>query len=717
MAYIIGVDIGGTFTDCIIIHTQPAGAAEDSVSVRIGKASSTPPDFQTGFIDALHVAAHQFDVDIREILENAQGIYHGCTVGTNALVEHRTAKVGLLATRGHSDSIFIMRAGGRLKWMPAEYIAHVAGQTKPEALVPKHLCEEVDERIAFDGNVLVELEEEGAKVAIQRLLNQGVEAFAVSLLWSTANNTHEQKIRTLIQEMAPDTYISLSSEVIPRSGEYERMVATVVNSLIGPPMDAYLKQLEEDLKELGYFNPVQLMSCSGGLIDSSYARVLPVLTVGSGPVAGLIGVANLANNTCVGGGVNVITADMGGTTLDVGLISKGVPVNRPTASYGQYEYFVPTLDVRSIGAGGGSIIHSDAEAMHVGPQSAGARPGPACYDQGGIEATITDANVVLGYLNPDYYLGGKVKLNLDAARTALEKAGAPLKYGAEQTAAAAARIVDNQMADAIRLATIQQGYDARDFTLYAYGGAGAAHATAIAEEIGIQKVIIPLSNFAAGWSAFGIAAADALVVQETAVGMTSPFNHDLLNEHWSALEEIVTDRLVEQGVSRQLIKIERFADMRYSMQVNQIEVKAPAGVYDTMTVKELVSQFEQDYERLFGKGSGYAAAGIALTALRLKGSAKLSGLRFDEINSGDVGTGPADKGSRAVIWYERGLEPEMTAVYAGQMLKAGERIVGPAIIEYPDTTIILRLGNAAHIDEIGCVVIDIHGNIDKNTGA
>ena len=343
MRYIVGVDIGGTFTDCVALKAAGTGA---SPTVRIGKALSTPPDFQTGFIASLRTTAEMHGVELAEMLADAQ-VYHGCTVGTNALVERKTARVGLLATRGHVDSVFIMKAGGRLKWMPANYIAHVARQTKPEPLVPKSLCGEIDERVAFDGCAVVALNEDTSREAIARILDQGVDAIAISLLWSTANDTHERRLRDLVRDMAPGLFVSISSEVSPRVGEYERTIATIVNALIGPPMRLYLEALEVDLKRFGYTRSLQIMSCAGGLIDADHAREVPVLTVGSGPVAGLIGAASLAaaaaaegaggKNTPAGGMRNVITADIGGTTLDIGTISDGIPVRRPTASYDQYE--------------------------------------------------------------------------------------------------------------------------------------------------------------------------------------------------------------------------------------------------------------------------------------------------------------------------------------------------------------------------------------------
>jgi N-methylhydantoinase A len=706
MTYIVGVDIGGTFTDCIALKTSSPGSS-DSAVIRIGKASSTPPNFQTGFIAALRAAAEMHGVSLETMLADAR-VYHACTVGTNALVERKTAKVGLLASRGHSDSIFIMKAGGRLKWMPSNYIAHVAKQTKPEPLVPKSLCEEVDERVAFDGKVLVGLNEESARKAIRRLLDHGVEAIAIALLWSTANNTHERRLRELVNELAPGMFVSISSEVSARVGEYERTIATIVNSLIGPAMRFYLEALEVDLRKHGYKRSLQLMSCAGGLIDADHARALPVITIGSGPVAGLIGAATLAGVTRVGDSANVITADVGGTTLDIGTIWDGQPVRRATASYDQYEYFAPTLDVRSVGAGGGSLIRYDGAVLKVGPESAGARPGPICFGRGGEQPTVTDAAAVLGYFNPDYFFGGKIKLDLAPARAALARIGAPLGLDAEQTAAAALRIVNSQMADAIWLTVTQQGYDARDFVLYGFGGAGGLHASALARELGIERVVVPLSNLAAGWSAFGIAASDALVVESSAIGLSSPFDAEQINQRWRGLEARVVELLSAQGVTRGDMELQYYAEIRYALQVNEVAVRVSGGHYDAAEVTRMVAAFEAEYERLYGKGSGYAAAGFTLTGLQVHGRAKLSDLRVDKVeSSATLASGDALKGRRDVIWYERSAKPLSTPIYSGPLLAIGSATAGPAVIEYPDTTVIVEHDTVARIHPSGSVVLEL----------
>jgi N-methylhydantoinase A len=701
MGYIIGVDIGGTFTDCIAI--------DDAGVVTIGKAPSTPPDFQTGFVDSIRATAGRIGIPLEQLLSDAK-LYHGCTVGTNALVERRTAKVGLLATSGHGDAIIVMQAGGRLTGMAPEYVAHVASQTKDEPLVEKALIEEVHERVTFDGEVLVQLNEERCRASIERQLERGAEAFAVSLLWSIVNPIHEQRVRELIEELAPEAFVSVSSQVIPRNGEYERTVATVVNSLIGPAMNNYLRDLERDLAALGYADTIHVMSCSGGLIDASYARVLPMLTIGSGPVAGLIGAGALTRAESAGN-EDVITTDMGGTTFDVGVIRGGQPLSRPTTRYGQYEYFVPTLDVRSVGAGGGSIVRFDPDTatLRVGPESAGSRPGPAAYLRGGTAATVTDADLVLGHLNPDYFLGGDITLGLGAAEEALAAAGVPLGFGATETAAAAARIVDSQMADAIRLASVQQGYDPRSYVMYAYGGAGPVHATALARELGIGRVVVPLSDLAAGWSAFGVASSEAVVVEELAKALTYPFDPQEMNADWARLEEKVRSAMADQGIDADSLAWERLADIRYSQQINQVAVIAPQGEYSTAVAQELVDSFEREYERLFGADSGYAAAGFALTAMRVRARASVSD--FSIARRERDGGGPQGalepKGQRDVIFYERSLTAEPTPIYDGASFAHGARIDGPGIVEFQDTTLVLRHGDHASVDAFGSVVVDV----------
>ena len=706
MSYVVGVDIGGTFTDCVVV--------DSSGTTTIAKAPSTPPNFETGFVNSMRAVANELGVDLAELIADSRGIYHGCTVGTNALVEGNGARVALLTTRGHRDSIFFMQSGRRLRGLPPEQIAAIARHEKPAPLVPKSLVGEIDERITFDGEVLVKLDPDAARRVVRSLVEAGAEAFAISLLWSVANPVHEDELVAIVRDLAPDAYVSAAARIVPRTGEYERTVATVINSVVGPTMDGYLSGLEGQLRQLGYASPVQVMTCSGGLITADEARRLPVLTIGSGPVAGVIGSAKLgeaggpAGHAPSGAG-NIITADMGGTTLDVGVIVEGAPLRSATAWHSQYEYYVPTLDVRSIGAGGGSIVRFNAStaSLSVGPTSAGALPGPVCYGRGGTEPTVTDADLALGYVGSAGFAAGSMRLDRDAAMDALERAGRPLGLDGLATAAAAVRIVDNRMADAIRLASIQQGYDPRRFTLYGYGGAGAIHGAALARELGIQTLLIPLSNLASGWSAFGVASAEALVVEEMSVSMREPFPISELAAHWRTLEERVASRLERQGVPASDVRLKRLVDMRYTLQVNQVQIAAPPGIYDKQSIVEMIDEFEREYARLFGEGTGYAKAGYALTLLRVEGRAVISD--FSLTVHPIAGRAPSPRETRPVMFLDTGVELERTPIYDGTLIGSGQRIDGPSIIEYPHTSVVVPGDCWAQPDALGSVVVTLEG--------
>jgi len=699
--YVIGVDIGGTFTDCAVVDANG--------SVTIAKAPSSPPDFETGFFSAIEHVARRSGRSLEELVGGARGVYHGCTVGTNALVEGKTRPVGLITTRGHRDSVYAMQSGRRLRSQSPEYIAHVAAHAKPEPLVPRHMVCEIDERVAFDGNVVVELNEGSVRSEVQRLLDQEVESFAISLLWSIVNPGHELRVEEIVKEMAPDAFISVGHRIAPRTGEYERTVATVVNALVGPPTDAYLARVEDRLRELGFDAPLQIMGCSGGLITSAEARQMPVQTIGSGPVAGVIGSLALGSASD-GEETSILTADMGGTTFDVGVINRGVPLSRSTSWHDQYEFQTPTVDVRSIGSGGGSIIRYEAHGhtLKVGPESAGALPGPACYSRGGDQATVSDADLVLGYLSPVGFAGGEMELDAAAAVDALARAGAPLGFDARQTAAAAVRIVDSQMADAIRLVSVQQGLDPRGFDLYAYGGGGAVHAASIARELGMRRVVVPMSDLASGWSAFGVAGSEALIIEQVAVGLTAPFDPAALNDLWEDLERKTLERMDMQRIARDKVRLSRFAEMRYPLQINQVMVPAPDGAYDQATVEELIGSYEREYARLFGEGTGYAEAGHAITALKVEGRAQISDQRMSGQTDSGGGQQPLPTERRQVTFVGPVTETVDTPVYDGLALQPGARIEGPGVIALPNTSVAVPGDTSVTADPFGSLILEIN---------
>jgi N-methylhydantoinase A len=701
MSSVIGIDIGGTFTDGILLSEG---------GVTIGKVPSTPPTFHEGFINAIGAAAEARGRTLEEVTAEASGIYHGSTIAINALVEGRGARCAMLTTRGHRDTHSTMQAGKRFYGEPAEVVARVSQQLKPEPLVPKDRIFDVDERVGSDGRIVVGLNEAQACEAIDAAVAAGAEAIAVCLLWSVREPAHELRLRELIEERAPEVFVSLSHEVVARAGEYERGVATILNSMVGPVTGDYLTRLEARLRELNYGGRLQIMSSSGGLIDADQARRFPVLTLGSGPVAGLVGSAKLGEHLAGDDErANVIATDMGGTTFDIGIVRSGEPIRKNLSFFEQFAYSIPQIDMRSVGSGGGSIVRYDeiSETLRVGPQSAGADPGPACYRRGGTQATVTDADLVLGYLNAERFAGGNMSLDLEASRKALAAVGEPLGMEPQEVAAAAVRIVDNQMADAIRLATIQQGLDPRDFTIYAYGGAGPVHASGYGAELGVSKIVVPLSDLASGWSAFGVANSDALVSVERALPMRNPFDAGAFNEVWQLLEAEATEKLVAGGIPAERISLERYAEMRYATQVNELEVNLPGGEFGADTDEVVCGLFNDEYARVFGAGSGFSAAGYAVSGVSVRARARAGDYQLSDRSNRGSTTAEAIE-TRPVIWYQQGgSETRDTPIYLGEDLGAEARIEGPAIVEFPDTALVLRDGATLTFDRLEDAVIEL----------
>jgi N-methylhydantoinase A len=503
MQYFCGVDTGGTFTDCVVM--------DEHGQITIAKSPSTPQDFAEGFFHALAVAATKLDLTLSQLMQQTRLLLHGTTVGTNAIVQLQGAKTGLITTRGHGDALIIMRSVGRSAGLPIEKLLHVSRHQKPTPIIPRTLIQEVSERVDWKGEVFLPLNVDEARTAIQYLLDQQVEAIAISFLWGFINPTHELAVKRMVQEMSPSTFVTCAHELIAKPGEYERTAATAINCFIGPGSSGYLQRVQERAKALGYQQPLLIMQASGGVATASDAAAKPLFTIGSGPVGGVIGSKFLADML---GHENVIASDVGGTSFDVGIISGGRSLTASETIIHQYTFFMPQLDIQSIGSGGGSIIWIDelSGTMKVGPQSAGADPGPACYNRRGTEPTITDANLILGYLNPDNFLGGTFTLDKNSSLRAMQQIAERLQMDVVEAASGAVQIVEFHMADLMRQMTVQRGLDPRDFVVYAYGGGGPAHAVSYARELGCRTVVVPLGSVASTWSALGIQSADLLHV-------------------------------------------------------------------------------------------------------------------------------------------------------------------------------------------------------------
>jgi N-methylhydantoinase A len=688
--YCIGVDIGGTFTDCAVIG--PDG------SIRTGKVPTRPDDRARSFFEAIADAAADFGCSLDELLARTDRIVHGTTTGTNALITREGASVGLITTGGHGDAIAIMKGAGRLAGLDGEFLLDLAHTDKPAQLVPRTHVAEVTERVDFEGEVVVALDEASALGAIGQLVESGVEALTVSLLWSPRNDAHEQRVAALARERHPQLFVTAASEVSAHVGEYERTMTGVINSYIGPLMSDYVRAIERGAKEHGYAGRVMYAQCAGGSITAQEAAHAPIRTVHSGPVMGTLGSAFLGERMRER---NIIVTDMGGTSFDVSVIRGGEPDLREQSVLERFEIALPMVYVDSIGAGGGSIARiDDSGGLQVGPRSAGAHPGPACYGRGGVEPTVTDADVVLGIIDPDSFLHGAVKLDRGAAEEAILRIARPLGLTLQEAAAGISRIVDSKMADLLRRMSVLRGLDPREFTCFAYGGMGPVHAAAVAREVGMRRLVIPLPHIAPVWSAFGATVADVVHVYQTPRRLLLPVPAETLEAAFGELERAALAVLADEGFTGERIELRRSLRMRYAAQVFDVEVALAPGT--TLAGDELEVAFSRAYEALHGEGSGHPEGGTAITALVLRARGLTEPLTL-------VAPPPApapEWRARPVYWYERAelIDTPLLRLREGGVC---EPLEGPLLIELPDTVVVVRPGQRARFGELGSLTIEL----------
>ena len=691
MAIELGVDIGGTFTDVV--------ASDEYGRMWSAKVPTTPANLVDCFLNGIDATLVEAALDGFTDLA-IERIVHGTTIATNLVVQRAGARVALLTTRGFRDTIHIMQGRGYIAGLPEDQITNIHLLKKPAPLVSKQMIGEIDERIDCSGSIVVKLNEGRAREVIRQLSSAGASSFAICLLWSFVNETHERRLREIVEEECPGAYISISCEIAPRVGEYARTVATVINSYVGPTVQDYFTRLEQETTSK-YRSSVSVLQSTGGSVSTEEAGRNPVRLLGSGPVAGTMASAALADN--------VIAIDMGGTTFDVSLIVEGSPLRSNISVIHQYEYSVPTIELQSIGSGGGSIVWVDelGTSLRVGPKSAGAEPGPACYGRGGTQPTITDCNVVTGFLDPERFLNGKMNLEPERAHTALEtEVASRLGMGVVEAARGAIRIVDSQMADLVRQVTIGRGYDPRDFVVCAYGGAGPLHAPAFARELGVSRVVVPRGSLAAVWSAYGAATADLSVVIERSLMRKLPMPADEFETELRALENQATKRLVAFGAAESSVTLQRFADLKYGMQAHVLEVPVESEL-DSEAIDRFLSSFDEIYERIFGLGTAYREAGVQLTAVRVQAVAPgtKTEQKLRQPVKVDAGSELSHTSMRDVCWdINRGFEK--TPVFLGQGLATGQQIDGPAILELGVTTIPVHPGQLLEVTPTGD--LDIH---------
>ena len=691
--FTVGCDIGGTFTDTVVL--------DDGGGVQQYKSPTTPADVSEGIFATLQEAANANGHSLPDFMGRVALFSHGTTVATNALLERRGSTTGLIQTRGFGDTLFVMRAGGRAAGRSEEEIRRLSHLVKPAPIVARDLVVEVDERVDLNGTVLAALTGEEAERAVGDLLGRGVDAIAVCLLWAFRNPEHELLLKRTIQRLAPDVFVTVSSDLVPRIKEYERTSTTAVNCYVGPRLARSLANLERTLASEGLPGQPFLMQSNGGLAAVRDGVERAATTLLSGPAGGVTGSARLGRLL---GYPNIVTTDMGGTTFDVGLVVGGEPMMLTENIIGQYAVGLPSIGISAIGAGGGSIAHVRHGFLSVGPESAGASPGPVCYASGGTEPTVTDANVVLGIIDPDAFLGGVMRLDRAGAEAAIhERIAIPLGMSTLEAAAAIKTITDNKMADLIRRVTIKRGHDPRDFVLFAYGGGGPTHASRYGAEVGVRAIVIP--STAAVHSAYGVATADLRVTFERSEPMLTPPGAERASEHFSvsrlnaglaALADHARSALRAQGAADNEVVLRCSADMRLRGQIHELPVELPGEQLSEADVDALVGRFVEAYEAHFGAGSAFAGAGTELMTLRAEGTA-LKRRRDPSAPGVRVGREPAPARTRPVFLPEHGALRELD-VYHGSALSPGDVIRGPAIVELPGTTVVIADEQVGRID-------------------
>ena len=697
MAYVIGVDVGGTFTDAVL--------DDDAGTVVAAKSPSTPPDYSRGVLDVLELLAEQLGKPLPEMLDETHHIAHGTTSSLNALVTGNVPPVGFLTTRGHRDSIFIMNVEGRYLGRSPHELQHVLGQAKDHGLLPKRHALEVTERIDRDGTVIVALDEDQARAAIRALLDDGIRAIAISLLWSFRNPVHEQRLRELVAEQDPGAYVALSSEVSPRIREFARNATTIMSTQIGPGLRDYLGTLEGSLRERGLTGPLLVMQSNGGAVAAAEAPATAISTVGSVLTGGVVGSVQLGRQL---GHRNIISTDVGGTTFLAGLIVDGEPVRDTTTVINHHPINVPTLRVDAIGSGGGAVAWLDGGGnLRIGPRSAGAVPGPACYGTGGTEPTNTDANLVLGILPERGLLGGRKPLSLELARQAIDtQIAKPLGLTIEEAAAAIHAVQNAQTGDLLRKTVVEAGHDPRGFVLYAFGGAGPAHCARYAAEVGVAQVVVPLGPVASAFSAFGLASSDVVLAAELSDPTFVPFDPARAERNFAELEERVRDGLDRQGLAFETVELFREIDMRYTMQLAEVTTPVAAGALDTAAIEAAAAGFEERYAALYGAEAGFREAGIQAITFRVRGVGVLpfSPALPEVPAAGSADPTEAQDGIRPVC-LDAATGYVDTPIYDYRRLRSGHVLTGPAIVEVPTTTVVVPGGTTGTVDHLGNLTI------------
>ena len=700
----INIDIGGTFTDCYIIRNG---------QVWSGKVETTPEDLTVGFRRVIEDCAETFGISMQDLLKDIGIIRYGTTLATNALINRRGPKMGLLCTAGYEDTIHIGRGSVWYEALPPELARNVPKLKRPEPLVSREMIVGIRERIDCFGNIVISLSREEVQEKLRNLVDKGAEFFVVSYLWSFVNPAHEQMTKEIIEEEYPSSCLGscpvfLSSDIMPKKNEYERTMTTVLSAYLHPSLVEEITNLGSELGSKGYDKPLFLTHNTGGCAPIS--RTSAVKTYNAGPVACITGCAHIGKVY----DSDVIMTDMGGTSFDIG-VAVGGEVGfykfRPLIDW--WKVGLSMIETRSIGAGGGSIawINKVLGTLEVGPQSAGSLPGPVCYEKGGEEPTVTDADLVLGYLDPNYYLAGRMKLNKEKARKAIEeKIARPLNIDVGEAALAVKRIVDANMGNEIFKETSLKGYDPREFIILSSGGAGPAHCCGYGEYTGAKKIIV--FPFSSVFSAFGVSVMDILQIYEKTnlLVLYDPISDSYFSEYAEfndtvkLLQEEAIRDIRGGGLDPANASFFLELEMRYGQQPHITRVNSPKLFLNSEEdVNTLIAAFTLRYGQLYSPAAAYPQGGVEIFNFILRSVIPSPKREFPSFESKGEDTKKALKGRREVYWEKVGFKP--TNIYELDLLECGNTVEGPSIIEAKDTTVVLPEGNRFTIDRyLNCVI-------------
>jgi N-methylhydantoinase A len=683
----VGVDSGGTFTDVCLFD-------EENGRVEVWKVSSTPDDPSRGIAQGVEEGMRRVAPEAGDQPAAPVTYFgHGTTVATNALIQHRGVKTGLVTTDGFRDLLEI----GRQK-RPDLYDMQA---DKPPVLVSRDLRREVPERVRHDGSIDLPLDEARMRAAAVALREAGVKAVAVSFLYGFIRPEHEARAVEILREEMPEAFISAGHEIAPEFREFERLSTVVLNAYLGPVMRSYIEKLTPRLKGLGMTAAPHLTQSNGGVISFAAAAGLPVRTVLSGPSTGVVGAQAIGK---LAGYEDLITFDMGGTSTDVALLQGGQCRLTSEAVVHGYPIKAPMLDIHTVGAGGGSIAYVDAGGLlKAGPRSCGAFPGPVCYDQGNTEPATTDANVVLQTLNPTHLLGGRMKIRQDLSKAAIQRVADQLGLGLMETAQGILSVVTANMARAIRVISVQRGHDPRDFTLMAFGGGGPLHAARLAKELDMKRVLVPRNP--------GILCAMGLLLTDLRADFAAtkllplePGSVGDVAEGFATLTARAEDWFEHEGIAAENRMLTRTADMRYKGQNYELAVALPEGPVTQATLEALAAGFADLHRQRYG----FIAEGepVQIVTLRLEATGLVQKATLTRHPDAGPDASAARTGERPV-WFPEAQDFVATPIYSRDELKPGNRFAGPAIVEQMDTTTVVPPGMTARVDPYLNLILEI----------